>query len=289
LNYWESLGFKKEKNKNSKSYANSIKSLRKVLSGKAPWEGMTLSRLKHYCEILKVYSESNRPHMVPDGETFIEPNKLYFHQFVMTYFGYSYLKDVMSGKIKGEVVSDDVKEFAEEISNVLYRKLTRKVFSSGEYARINKFAHAIHYFYEDKKDKIAVGIDKMTIVRGIFRVIDDFRKIKGIPPDFLIYTGNYAAGYALERAMEQNGYWKIYSKYEDPNECVQKDPDKAEKVVERLKKKEEDDLPDIVKRRREELKKHGILKKQEDNEDCSRKEAYLRGKAKPKRNPFSGR
>lgn len=286
LDYWKSLGFRKEKDKNSKSYTNSIKSLRKVLSGEPPWEGITLSRLKVYCEILKVYSESNRPHNLPEGEKFIEPGKLYFHQFVKTYSGYSYLKAIMSGKIRGEVISEDTKVFAADISKILYARLTRKAFSSGECSRINRFAQAISCFCEDRKEKIAFGVDRLTIVKGIFQVVDDFRATKSIPPGVLIYTGNYAAGAALEQAMERFGYWKIYSKLETPEMALQKDPEKVKRIMEQKKAKEEEDLPEIVKRRREELKKRGIEIKKQDQEDCSRKEEYLKNKKKPWKSAF---
>jgi hypothetical protein len=55
LDYWKSLGFRKELDKNSKSYTHSINNLRKVLRGEYFWcKGVTLEKLKNYCEIFKV-------------------------------------------------------------------------------------------------------------------------------------------------------------------------------------------------------------------------------------------
>lgn len=276
LNYWRSLGFKKELDKNSKSYANSIKSLRKVLSNVSPWEGITLSQLKSYCDAFKVYAESNSYRKQEEIKGDLK--KLYFHQFVESYSGFSYLRAIHEGKIKASVFSSEDKAFAEEIANVLSKMLNRKVFSSGENLRILKFSKDIRDFYNGNANKIALGIDDMTIVRGIFAIITEFRKTKSIAANVLIYTGNYAIGAALDQAMERFGYWKIYSKLETPEMAMQKDPEKVKKFMEQKKAKEEECLPDIVKKRREDLKNRGIEIKTQDKEDCSRKEAYLQRK-----------
>lgn len=285
LNYWRELGFRKELDKNSKSYANSIKSLRKVLSDEPPWRGITLSKLRYYCSIFKSYVESN-PYR-KDDEIKGDLKKLYFHQFVMAYSGFSYLLAIHEGKIKASDFSSEEKTLAEDISKVLTTVLKRPYFSSGEKLRILKFAKNIHHFYTDNAHKIAFGVDIMTIVRGSFSVVTEFRKTKSLDANILIYTGNYAAGAALEQAMEQFGYWKIYKKHEAPDACIHKDPEKTRKVLEKIQKKEDDDLPEIVKRRREELKKNGIeIKKKEQENDCSRRDEFLR-KKKERRNPFS--
>ena len=292
LDYWKSLGFRKELDKNSKSYTNSIKALRKVLGGEYSWcYDITLEKLKHYCGIFKVYTEGNTAHTLAELTKF-EGKKLYFHQFVMTYSGFSYLRNVIEGKIKVsdphlvDVISDEIKDFSLEIEKILIRKFTRGAFSSGEVKRIIKFAQNVDKFFEENKHKIAFGVDKLSMVKGSYAVIDEFRKIKGIPPDLLIYTGNYASGSALIRAMDQFSYWKIYEKHEDDKAIVTKDPDKVRRVIEEQKKKEEENLPDIVKRRREEMRKNGTVCKPKDtDEDCSRRDEYLR-KKKEKRNPF---
>lgn len=287
LNYWKSLGFRKELDKNSKSYANSIKALRSILKGSDPWGSMSMSELKNYCLIFKTYTDQNAAHRV-EGQIITDPKKLYFHQFVMTYSGYSYLLAVVNGKIRAPFLTPELKDFSEDVAKLLGKIMGRCEFSFGEIQRIQKFAKVIDIFYEDNKNRIAFGVDKLTIVRGSFSVITDFRKLKSISANILIYTGNYAAGAALEQAMEQFGYWKIYSKYEAPDASVKKDPEKTKKVMEKITKKEEDDLPEIVKRRREEMKKNGIeiKTKKEQEEDCSRRDEFLR-KKKTRRNPFS--
>lgn len=287
LDYWKSLGFRKELNKDSKSYSLSIKSLRKVLGNEYTWaRGVTLTKLQHYCEVFKAYSDSNVSHVVSEGDKFKDPKKMYFHQFVMTYSGYSYLRDVIQGKIKSQA-HEELEGFSLEVSEIIGKKIGRKSFSVGEKVRIINFAKTMDDFYTENKHKIAIGIDKLTIVKSTFSVISDFMKLKGISPNILIFTGNFATGSALTQAMNQFSHWKIYSKAESINTCAEKDPEKARKVIAQKKVEEEEALPDVVKRRREELKKNGSYKPQQEDEDCSRREEYLRKKeSKRHNNPF---
>lgn len=287
LNFWKSLGFRKEQNKNSKSYASSVKSLRKVLEGDFVWaERVTLSNLRHFCEVFRVYADSNTAHISSEGVKCRNLKNLYFHEFVMTYSGYSYLRDVIQGKIKSDILPDEIKDFVFDLEKVISKHIGRGSFSSGERKRIVKFAETISTFYEENRNKIAFGVDKISIVKAAYRVINDFVKAKGITPNILIYTGNYASGAALTQAMDLNSYWKIYDKHEDDRTCVSKDPEKVRRIMEERKRKEEEDLPDIVKRRREEMKKNGIAPKtQNTEEDCSRRDEYLR-KKQERRNPF---
>lgn len=287
LNFWKSLGFRKEQNKNSKSYAASIKSLRKVLGGDFSWaEQVTLLNLRHFCEVFKVYADSNIPHVVEEGTKPRNIRSMYFHEFVMTYSGYSYLRDIIQGKIKSNSVPEEIKDFVFDLEKVIAKQIGRSSFSSGEKTRIIKFAEAISSFYKENRNKIAFGVDKISMVRASYSVINEFRKMKGIDANILIYTGNYASGAALMQAMDKYSYWKIYDKHEDDKACVSKDPEKVQKIMEERKRKEEEDLPDIVKRRREEMKKNGIAPKTQNiEEDCSRRDEYLR-KKQERRNPF---
>ena len=289
MDFWGSLGFRLEKDKNSLSYRSSIASLRKVLKGYYEWSGpITLQRLKEYVEIFKDHSKLNKFLSEPGAKGFQDPTKLYFHQFVQTFSGYSYLRDVIEGKFRKITVHKDLESFSKEVAGIISEQIGRKSFSSGETARISNFSREILNFYEKNADKIATGIDKMTIVSGVVKVINSFVRVKGINKNLLIYTGNYAAGAALTQAMDQFSYWKIYEKQEDINTCANKDPEKVKQVMAEKKKKEEDSLPDVVKRRREEMKNNGIEIKQKEEEDCSRRDEFLR-KKNERRNPFSSR
>lgn len=295
LNFWKSLGFRKEQNKNSKSYASSIKSLRKVLGSEYSWcNHVTIEKLKSYCEVFKSYTEENIAHTSPEMEKF-EGKKLYFHQFVMSYSGFSYLRSTMEGTIghrqsfSVKSVPDEVWNLSLEIEKLLIKKFSRGSFSSGERKSAVKFAQNIENFFSENANKIAFGVDKLTVIKGSYSVIDDFRIAKGIVPSVFLYTGNFASGAALMQAMDKYSYWKIYDKHEDDKTCVSKDPEKVQKILEERKRKEEEDLPDIVKRRREEMRKNGITPKEKSSEeDCSRRDEYLR-KKQERRNPFGRR
>lgn len=286
LNYWKSLGFRKELDKNSKSYASSIKALRKVLSGEFSWaENITLEKLKQCCVGFQQFSNLNIAQR-DGGKGAVDLKKLYFWQFVASYSGYSYLRDVLDGKIRVEPIPEELGALVSIVEEILKKKLNRKTFSAGEKNRILKFVKAVDDLFKDYQNKIAFGVDILTLIRGSFMIIDEFRKLKGIEPNVLIYTGNYAAESAVLQAMDKFGYWKIYDKHEDDSAFALKDIEKTNKVLEENKKKEEEELPDIVKRRREEMEKNGIKRITENKEDCSRREAYF-NKKKAKRNPFS--
>jgi len=290
MNFWGSLGFRLEKDKNSESYKKSVGALRQILKGVFYWGPfISLNKLKEYCLIFKDHSELNT-HFKKEGEDgYQDLKKLYFHQFTETYSGYSYLRNVVEGKFKSLKVDKELEDFSKDVVKLIQKKIGRNTFSAGESARILTFCQSIDDFFAKNKGKIAFGVDKLTLVKHIYTVIKEFADTKGIKTNLLIYTGNYALGSALEQAMERFELWKIYSKIEPADASIQKDPEKAKKVMAKIKTKEEQELPDIVKKRREEMKKHGIeLKKTEENNDCSKKEEFLR-KKKEKRNPFSGK
>ena len=290
MEFWQQLGFKTTKDKTAKYYKKSVRYLRYLLKGeKFFWleKPITVSELKNHCITFKAHAELNG-YSENEGKK-CDLKKFYFHQFVLSFSGHSFLRDIIEKKIGKLEVNEDLELFAQDVAKLIKGKLNRDGgFSSGEYARILKFSQSILDFWEKNNHKIAFGVDKLSIVKGSYSIIKDFTKLKGINPNILIYTGNYAAGAALEQAMEQFGYWKIYSKYEAPDASVKKDIEKTKKVMEKITKKEEEDLPEIVKRRREEMKKNGIevKTKKEKEEDCSRRDEFLNRK-KTRRNPFS--
>ena len=290
MEFWQQLGFKTPKDKTAKYYKKSVRYLRYLLKGeKFFWseKPMTISELKKHCMTFKSHAELNN-YFESEGKKY-DLKKFYFHQFVLSFSGHSFLRDIMEEKIQKLEVDEDLEIFAQDVSKLIKRNLKRDSgFSSGEYARILKFSQTILNFWEKNSNKIAFGVDKISIVKGSYSTIKEFMKAKGISPNILIYTGNYASGAALEQAMEQFGYWKIYSKHEAPDACLHKDPEKAKRVLKKIEQKEKDDLPEIVKRRREELQRNGIEIKKEEEEDCSRRDEFLR-KKKTKRNPFSKR
>jgi hypothetical protein len=286
--FWKSLGFSTPKDKTAKYYKKSVRYLRYLLRGeKFFWldRPLSIKEIQHFCIIFKEHAELNK-FFESEGRKY-DLKKFYFHQFVLSFSGHSFLRDILEGKLASVEVDDDLAAFANEISILIRKNLKREAgFSSGEYARILSFAKTIQSFFNNNRGKIAFGVDALSLVKASYKVINEFRKIKGITSNVLIYTGNYAAGAALEQAMDQFSYWKIYEKHEDDKAIVTKDPDKVRRVIEEQKKKEEENLPDIVKRRREEMRKNGTVCKPKDtDEDCSRRDEYLR-KKKEKRNPF---